>query len=161
MIDSDFRSCFFELMEYPDNPYHPLVWINGKADIGEGTFIGGFTDINANGARLVIGAHCDISSFIAINVATSHRSAIGLVDTDRYRDIFVGHHVYIGSHSVITGGTRVGSRTVIGAGTILRGEDVPPYSLVIGNPAVIKPGHYKAELEASDLLDADETAETK
>jgi acetyltransferase-like isoleucine patch superfamily enzyme len=153
MTEGNFRNRFFKLMEYPDNPYHPLVWINGEAEIGEGTYIGGFADINAKGAKLEIGAHCDIASFTAINVATSHLSAIGLEETDRCQDIFIGHHVYIGSHSVITGGTRIGSRTVIGAGTILRGEDVPPYSLVVGNPAIIKPGHYKAELEAKGLLD--------
>ena len=161
MTNSDFRNRFFELMEYSDNPYHPLVWINGEAEIGEGTYIGGFTDINGKGARLVIGAHCDISSFTSINVATSHRSAIGLEDDDRYRDITIEHHVYIGSHSVITGGAHIGCRSVIGAGTILRGEDVPPYSLVIGNPAVIKAGHYKAELEACGVFAADEAAEKK
>lgn len=154
MTDHDFRAKFFALMEYPDNPYHPLVWINGEAKIGEGTYIGGFTDINGKGARLVIGAHCDIASFTAINVATSHRSAIGLEDEQRYRNIIIGDYVYIGSHTVIMGGTKVGSRSVIGAGTVLRGEAVPPYSLAIGNPPVIKPGHYKAELAARGLLDA-------
>ena len=154
MTNPDFRAHFFELMEYPDNPYHPLVWINGEVEIGEGTYIGGFAVINGKGARLAIGAHCDIASFTAINVATSHRSAIGLKDEERYRDITIEHHVYIGSHSVILGGTKIGSRSVIGAGTVLRGETVPPYSLAIGNPAVIKAGHYKAELEARGLLDA-------
>lgn len=157
MTNADFRNRFFELMEYPDNPYHPLVWINGGAEIGEGTYIGGFTDINGKGAKLVIGAHCDIASFTAVNVATSHRAAIGLDDEERFRDISIGHHVFIGSHSVIMGGTRIGARSVIGAGTILRGEDVPPYSLVVGNPAIIKPEHYKDELEARGLLDADES----
>ena len=149
----DFRKQFFELMEYTENPYHPLVWINGDAEIGKGTYIGGFSDINGNGASLVIGAHCDISSFTAINVATSHRSAIGLKDEERFQDIKIGNYVYIGSHSVIMGGTTIGDRSVIGAGTVLRGDKVPPYSLAIGNPSVIKPDHYRAELEAAGLLD--------
>lgn len=155
MNGDDFRRRFFELMEYPDNPYHPLVWINGRAEIGEGTYIGGFTDINAKGARVVIGAHCDIASFTAINVADTHRRAIGLDDPEPCRDIIIGDYVYIGSHSVIMGGTRVGRRSVIGAGTILRGEEVPPYSLAIGNPAVIKQDYFREELAAKGLLKDD------
>jgi acetyltransferase-like isoleucine patch superfamily enzyme len=154
MNDNEFRKRFFDLMEYSDNPYHPLVWINGRPEIGEGTYIGGFTDINAKGARLVIGAHCDIASFTAINVADTHLRAIGLDDPEPCRDIIIGDYVYIGSHSVIMGGTRVGQRSVIGAGTILRGEEVPPYSLAIGNPVVIKKDYFKEELAAKGLLAA-------
>jgi acetyltransferase-like isoleucine patch superfamily enzyme len=156
MVTKEFRDQFFELMDYADNPYHPLVWINGTAEIGEGTFIGGFSDINGKGAKLVIGAHCDIASFTAINVASSHRAAIGLKDTNRYGDITIGDHVFIGTHSAILGGCRIGSRSVIGAGTILRGEIVPPYSLVVGTPAIIKPGYYRDELETAGLLDAED-----
>jgi len=31
----------------------------------------------------------------------------------------------------------------VGAGTVVGNVDVPPYSLVIGNPAIIKEGYYK------------------
>ena len=36
------------------------------------------------------------------------------------------------------GGTEIGNNSVIAAGTVLRGEKIPSYSLAIGNPAKIK-----------------------
>ena len=151
----DYRKHFFDLMEYPDNPYHPLVWINGNPKIGTSTYIGGFADINSNGASLTIGANCDISSFTAINVASSHRLAIGLDEEPSFKDIVIGDYVFVGSHTIIMGGTSIGSRSVVAAGTVLRGEVVPPCSLAIGNPCVIKESYYRAELEAKGILDAD------
>lgn len=147
MDKDEFRRRFFDLMDYRDNPYHPLVWINGEPEIGARTYIGGFTDINAKGAELIIGADCDIASFVAINVADSHRVALEIADGPDCRDIHIGDHVFIGSHSAVLGGSRIGHHSVIGAGTVLRGEEVPPFSLVIGNPAEVKPGYYRAAFE--------------
>jgi acetyltransferase-like isoleucine patch superfamily enzyme len=155
MTSSEFRSRYFDLMEYPENSYHPLVWINGKPEIGEGTYIGGFTDINARGARLRIGRHCDIASFVAINVADTHHRAIGLSETPGCQDIEIDDYVFIGSHSVIMGGTRIGARSVIGAGSIINGLNIPPFSLAVGNPAIVKPGYYKAALAAKGLVEQD------
>jgi acetyltransferase-like isoleucine patch superfamily enzyme len=38
---------------------------------------------------------------------------------------------------------------VIGAGTIVREGEIPPYSLVVGNPMVIKPGYYEKKRTAN------------
>jgi acetyltransferase-like isoleucine patch superfamily enzyme len=145
---NEFRELFLRMMENRDNPYHPLVWINGEPEIGPGTYIGAMSEINAKDARVVIGAHCDIASFVTINAADSHRRAIGVADDMERHDIVIGDHVFVGSHSVILGGARIGERSVIGAGTVVRAGDVPPFSLVVGNPAVVKPGYYRAEFEA-------------
>lgn len=146
MTPEEFKAQFLKLMHNRDNPFHPLVWINGEPEIGEGTYIGGLSELNAKGARLKIGKDCDIASFVAINVADSHLRCIGLSDTNDCRDITIGDHVFIGSHSAILGGSEIGDHSVIAAGTIVRGEKVPPYSLVIGNPAVVKPGYYRKNL---------------
>ena len=143
MDDAEFRRRFLALIHTQDNPFHPLVWINGAPEIGEGVSIGGFSEVNAKGARVVIGDGCDIASFVAINVADSHRRAIGLADAIERRDIVLEHHVFVGSHSVILGGAHIGHHSVIGAGTVVRAGHIPPYSLVVGNPAVVKPGYYR------------------
>ena len=142
-----FRKQFLELIDNQDNPYHPLVWINGAPQIGAGTYIGGMSEVNAKGAKVVIGDNCDIASFVAINVADSHRKAIGLSDHNVCRDITIGDHVFVGSHAAILGGSTIGHHSVIAAGTIVRGEYIPPHSLVIGNPAVIKPGYYRDQFK--------------
>jgi acetyltransferase-like isoleucine patch superfamily enzyme len=130
------------MMQNRDNPFHPLVWINGEPEVGEGTYIGGISEVYAKGARVVIGKHCDIASFVVINVADSHRMTIGLAESIERRDIFIGDYVFIGAHAAILGGSEIGHHSVVAAGTVVRGERVPPYSLVIGNPAVVKPGYY-------------------
>jgi acetyltransferase-like isoleucine patch superfamily enzyme len=145
MDDADFKQRFLAMMQNQDNRFHPLVWINGDPEIGEGTYIGGFSEVNAKGARVKIGDHCDIASFVAINCADSHRLSIGLSETPDKRDITIGNHVFIGSHSVILGGAQIGDRSAIAAGTVVRAGVIPPMSLVIGNPAVVKVGHYRDE----------------
>lgn len=148
MDSVEFKRQFLEMMRNQDNPYHPLVWINGEPEIGKDTYIGGMSEVNAKGARVVIGSGCDIASFVAINVADSHLRTIGLSQTNALDDIVIGDNVFIGSHSVVLGGTVIGHHSVIGAGTVLRAMEIPPCSLVLGNPCVIKPGYYRAQLEA-------------
>ena len=77
MEPGEFKELLLQAIENRENPFHPLVWINGEPQIGSGTYIGGFSEINAKGARVVIGRDCDIASFVAINVADSHRRCIG------------------------------------------------------------------------------------
>ena len=72
---------------FPANRFHPLVWINGDPEIGEGTYIGGFSEVYAIGASVVIGRNCDIASFAAINVSDSHKRCIGLEKAKVVRDI--------------------------------------------------------------------------
>lgn len=143
MSAAEFRRQFLAMMQNVDNPYHPLVWINGEPEIGPGTYIGGLSEINAKGARVIIGKNCDIASFVAINVADSHKRTIGLSDKSDIRDIVIGDNVFIGSHSVILGGADIGHNSVIAAGTVVRAGVIPPYSLVIGNPMRVKPAYYQ------------------
>jgi acetyltransferase-like isoleucine patch superfamily enzyme len=146
MEPGEFKELLLQAIENRENPFHPLVWINGEPQIGSGTYIGGFSEINAKGARVVIGRDCDIASFVAINVADSHRRCIGLADSNTCRDILIGDHVFIGSHSVVLGGAVIGHHTVIGAGTVVRAGVIPPFSLVLGDE--VKAGYYRAEFEA-------------
>ena len=146
MQKKEFKKLLLETIDNNDNPFHPLVWINGDPIIGDGTYIGGFSEINANGAKVIIGKNCDIASFVAINVADSHRRCIGLDQESSNKDITIGNNVFIGSHCVVLGGVTIGSNSVVASGTIVRDSDIPPFSLVVGNK--IKSEYFKAEYEA-------------
>lgn len=141
------RKHFSQMTSFPENRFHPLVWIIGEPVIGEGVYIGGMSEVNAKGANVTIGDYCDIASFVTINCADSHRKCIGLSEEVERRDILIEDHVFIGSHSVIKGGSNIGHHSVVAAGTIVGPINVPPYSLVIGNPAVIKPAYYKDQMK--------------
>jgi len=52
------------------------------------------------------------------------------------RPIRIGHDVWIGGGAIILPGVTVGDRSVVGAGSVVV-HDVPPASLVVGNPARI------------------------
>jgi acetyltransferase-like isoleucine patch superfamily enzyme len=146
MTKEEFARHFQQMTQFKENRFHPLVWIVGEPEIGEDVYIGGFSEVNAVGARVRIGAHCDIASFVSINCADSHKHCIGLTDTTERGDITIEDHVFIGSHSFIKGGAHIGHHSVIGAGTIVGAKIIPPYSLVVGNPMKIKTGYYKAKL---------------
>lgn len=142
MTKREFQKIFSELTDIKENRFHPLVWINGEPEIGENVYIGGMSEIYAKGARVVIGDNCDIASFVSINCSDSHKKTIGICDEIERNDIIIEHNVYIGTQSFIGGGVHIGHHSVIGAGTIVRRGDYPPYSLLIGNPAEVKPGYY-------------------
>ena len=143
----ELQQWFSRLTNFQSNRFHPLVWILGDPEIGEDVYIGGLSEVNAKGARVSIGDHCDIASFVTINCADSHKKCIGLLTEAERNDILIEDHVFIGSHSVIKGGARIGHHSVVAAGTVVGTIDVPPYSLVVGNPAVVKPGYYLDKID--------------
>jgi acetyltransferase-like isoleucine patch superfamily enzyme len=145
----DFAEFFAKITGFRRNLFHPLVWIVGDPEIGEGTYIGGMSEVNAKGAKVVIGANCDIASFVSINCADSHKMTIGLSERVERADITLEHNVFVGSHSVIKGGAFIGHHSVVAAGTIVDRAIIPPYSLIVGNPMVVKAGYY---LEKYDSL---------
>jgi acetyltransferase-like isoleucine patch superfamily enzyme len=146
MDEKVFRELFLRTVGNRENPFHPLVWIHGEPRIGRDVYIGGFSEVNAQGSSVTIGDGCDIASFVAINVADSHWKCLGISNEVDRRPIVIEDHVFIGSHSVIKGGAHLGHHSVVAAGTIVEGVAVPPYSLVVGNPMVVKAGYYREKL---------------
>ena len=54
----------------------------------------------------------------------------------RLAPVTIGDRVFIGVGAIILPGTRIGDDSIVGAGAVVRG-DVPPGSLVVGNPAKV------------------------
>ncbi|HUX95595.1 MAG TPA: acyltransferase [Bacteroidales bacterium] len=149
-MDNEVRSAFMglmiEMLDLRNNPFHPLVFINGNPEIGNNVYVGLFSEIYSKGAKVKIGDNCDIASFVAINCADSHKKGLGISDKIEKKDITLENNVFVGSHSVIKGGAYIGHHSIVGAGTIVEGVKIPPYSLVIGNPMVLKEGYYLKKL---------------
>lgn len=147
--ERDLSAAWARFTSFRENRFHPLVWINGEPEIGDDVFIGAMSEINAKGARVVIGAHSDIASFVAINCADSHRRCLELSQEIERRDITIGEHVFIGSHSVVKGGATIGHHSVVAAGTVVDAGEIPPYSLVSGNPMRVRAGYYSSGGQSS------------
>ncbi|MDF1515350.1 MAG: DapH/DapD/GlmU-related protein, partial [Anaerolineae bacterium] len=73
--------------------------------------------------------------------------------------IVIEDNCWIGGHAVILDGVRIGSGSVIGAGSVIT-KDIPANSFVVGNPArVIRErtscdGHRLTENEGDQLISA-------
>jgi acetyltransferase-like isoleucine patch superfamily enzyme len=139
------KKLILKALQISSNPYHPLTFIHGTPNIGRNVYIGLFSEVNAKGGNVKIGDNCDIASFVSINVADSHLKCIGLADEIDRGCIILEDNVFAGSHSFIGGRVKIGHHSVVAAGTILIADGliIPPYSLVVGNPFVVKEGYYE------------------
>ena len=67
----------------------------------------------------------------------------------------IGNHVYIGMHTTIIGGVSIGDNVIIGANSLVS-KNIPPNSVVAGNPArVIRSlEEYRAKRKGKELEEA-------
>lgn len=121
-------------------PHHPVVLATRSA----GAMITVGADVGMTGATLVAAQLISIGDRVLVGANAT------IVDTDfhpldpaaRRRDILAGAHapvvieddVFIGMHSLILKGVRLGAGCVIGAGSVVT-RDVPPGALAAGSPA--------------------------
>jgi len=91
--------------------------------IGRGTYGRPRIFSYPNDATLRIGAFCSIAADVGIFLGGNH-----------HPEWVIGNDVWIGREAVIMSGVTVGDGAVIGAGAVV-GRDVPPYTIVVGNPA--------------------------
>jgi acetyltransferase-like isoleucine patch superfamily enzyme len=78
------------------------------------------------------GLHIGARSYIAFDVAIlTHDMTRGL-----RLDTRIGKHCFIGARSIILPGLTVGDESIVAAGSVVT-KDVPPRSIVAGNPAQI------------------------
>lgn len=127
----------------------------GAVNIGNDTGIynGTFFDLGPN-ASIEIGDFC---SLVGVIIATNGKVVIGsytfiaheVVIADSFAEIpsgrkasakgniIIGENVWIGANAVILSGAKIGEGAIIGAAAVVDFE-VPPFSIVVGNPASIK-----------------------
>ena len=128
-------------------------------EIGDGTKIGTFVEIQKGakiGGRCKIGSHTFICEGVEIEseVFVGHgvtfindrypraTSATGQLQTeaDWYcQNTIIKRGATIGSGATLLGGITVGENAIVGAGSVVT-KDVPPNTIVAGNPArILKP----------------------
>ncbi|NQX48681.1 acyltransferase [Paenibacillus tritici] len=129
------------------------VVLPDKLQMGDRSYIAGGAVVRS--ARLIMGSDCSLNSYSVLSGditmgdgvrIASHASMYGFnhgfasADIPVFRQpctvkgIIIGDDVWIGANAVILDGVRIGSHSIIAAGAIVTRE-VPPYSIVGGNPA--------------------------
>jgi acetyltransferase-like isoleucine patch superfamily enzyme len=78
------------------------------------------------------GVHIGEGTHIAFHAVIFAHDMSRVLHTDTY----VGRNCFIGAHSIILPGIRVGDECVVGTGSVVT-KDVPSGSIVAGNPAKV------------------------
>lgn len=116
--------------------------------IGRGTYGSPKVFSYPNDASLRIGAYCSIAADVSIFLGGEHHPEwvttypFGALwrehlhpDQPKSRgDVVIGNDVWIGRGATIMSGVTIGDGAVVGAGALVA-KDIPPYTIVGGNPA--------------------------
>jgi len=139
------------LQEKPDKS--PLYIGVTPYEIGKHTYIGEFTHISQN---TYIGKFCSIANLCTLGAQlhpTHHLTTFPfeeiLATTPRMATV-IGNDVWIVASAVVIEGVKIGDGAVIGAGAIVT-KDVPPYAVVVGNPARIMRYRFPPDIVAGLL----------
>lgn len=113
---------------------------NPEITIGDNCSFGAYNHITASN-RIVVGNGCLTGKWITITDNSHGETDIKslqvrpmvrpIVSKD---PVVIGNNVWIGDKATILPGVTIGDGAVIGAGAVVT-KDVPPYSVVGGNPA--------------------------
>jgi acetyltransferase-like isoleucine patch superfamily enzyme len=112
--------------------YLVRVW---KMDIGEGTAISGSAKLDKTNPR---GVHIGRYSVVTFGAAILTHDYVNSVN----RDVRIGDNCFIGAHAIILPGVTIGDGCIVAAASVVA-RDVPPGSLVAGNPARIVEHHIQ------------------
>lgn len=113
----------------------------GSITIGEGTGISSTVlssrSLIAIGSRVLIGANTMVLDHDFHALRPEDRKDPLRRNNIRTKPIVIEDDVFIGTGCILLKGTRIGARSLVAAGSVVFGLDVPADSLVKGNPAVI------------------------
>ncbi|KAA6437861.1 acyltransferase [Rufibacter glacialis] len=106
----------------------------GHVHIGEGSFVGLFDVVIG---PVTIGNHVIIAQHVVISGLNHGYEDVRLpikAQPCSTAEIVIEDECWIGANAVVTAGVRIGKHAVVAAGSVVT-KDVPPYSIVGGNPA--------------------------
>lgn len=142
-IGSDFSAATGLWLEaisrYNDQTFAPRITIGSHVRISQFVHITATNSVEI-GDDVLIGSHVIISDH---NHGQYHRTYSSPMNPpsarrlDSDREVSIGARVWLGDGVVITPGSTIGEGSVIGANSVVIGH-IPPFSLAVGAPAVVK-----------------------
>lgn len=111
----------------------------------ENTIIQGHSKILTTQAKFIMKKYSACAEGLTV-VTGNHYSIPGkwwldITDKDKEtknldKDVIVEEDVWLGANVTLLAGVKVGRGAIVGAGTVCRGN-IPPYAMVMGNPAKV------------------------
>ena len=126
------RDALREVVLVLRRQYLNRVW---KMDIGEGTAISMSAKLDKTNPQ---GIHVGKYSVITFGVAILTHDYVNQLN----RDVRIGDNCFIGAHAIILPGVTIGDSCIVAAAAVVA-RDVPPGSLVAGNPARVVEHHVQ------------------
>ena len=117
-------------------------------------FVGHFNYIDGY-RKVKIGSGCQITNYVSILTHSTHDSIrIDPKDTHHYGlvegEVEIGENTYIGAHTVIMPGTKIGKGCIVSAYSYVSGA-FPDYSILRGQPAKIIGSSKERDLKLLEL----------
>ncbi len=121
---------------------HPLAAVTGNVIIGKDVYIGPGAAIRGDWGGIVIEDGCNVQENCTIHmfpgVVVTLREGAHIGHGAIIHGASIGRNVLVGMNAVIMDRVVVGDNSIVGALTLIReGEQIPPRSLVVGNPGKI------------------------
>lgn len=137
---------YFADTDFEKHVTHHYDFIGDKLIIGKFCQIGAGVEFVMNGANHQMNA---VSTYPFYIFGSWDQSAPSKEDLPFKGDTVVGNDVWIGQNSTILPGVHIGDGAIIGLNSVVT-RDVPPYTIVTGNPA--KAVRKRFDDELIDLL---------
>lgn len=113
----------------------------GRIEIGDRT--GASSVVISSKTSVRIGSRCKIGGNVRIfdhdyhSIESEYRCTSEDRKHIRSKPVIVEDDCFIGTNAMILKGTHLGARTIVAAGSVVIGLEVPPDSMVKGNPAMV------------------------
>src|SRR6478736_1891680 len=121
---------------------HPQAAITGNVVIGKNCYIGPCAALRADWGAIIIEDGCNVQEncvihmFPGVTVLLKESAHIG--HGAIIHGATIGRNVLVGMNAVIMDNVNIGDDCIIGALSFIKaGEQIPPRSVVVGNPAKI------------------------
>lgn len=136
--------------------------LDGNVEVGRWTIVGKNSRVYTwtENEKVIIGKFCSIAPEVIIFGGGEHghrerisnfhfRATISKIspnpDTQTRGIVKIGNDVWIGTRALIMSGVEIGDGSVIGMGAVVN-KNIPPYAIVVGNPARIVDYRFKPEI---------------
>lgn len=103
-----------------------------ELEIGDGTFVGRASIYCTGGVK--IGRNVNVSDGVII--ITAKHDINSPTFEAAYERIIIGDYAWLATNCIVLAGVTIGDAAVVAAGAVVT-KDVPPYSVVGGNPAKV------------------------